>query len=321
MEDCFSKGKQVILFINRRGYSSFVSCRECGYTLKCPDCGIAMTYHKDRNACVCHYCGRTAPVPPVCPECGSRIIGRFGAGTQQIEEKAKELFPGRTVARLDLDTVSRKGTLEKVLDKFKAGKIDILIGTQIIAKGHDFPNVGLVGIVSADVSLNIPDFRSAERTFQLLTQAAGRAGRGDDPGEVVIQTYSPDHPALRAAARHDYAAFYEGEIAVRKAVSYPPYSDIFQIVVSGEDERAAERDAERWADRLRSASGGAFSVLGPAISPINKQSGKYRYQVLVKSPGGMRREVSRLIIDLKKRYEESRGTQLVTSDVNPYSFM
>ncbi|MCQ2565508.1 MAG: primosomal protein N' [Clostridia bacterium] len=322
MAACLEKRKQVILFLNRRGYAAFVSCRDCGNVIKCPECGISMTYHKDAGSLICHYCGRKTSVPKKCPRCGSGIIGRFGAGTQQLEEKCRELFPQAYVERLDLDTVSAKGNLEKVLKGFADGKTDVLIGTQLIAKGLDFSNVGLVGVISADVSLNIPDFRSAERSFQLMTQAAGRAGRGEEQGKVVIQTCQPDHPAILSAAKQDYLKFYEGELAVRKAVGYPPFSDIFQIVISDEDCEKAERSADRCARRLRSTVPEGIAVLGPAISPINSIGGKYRYQLLVKSPAGMRREISRIILQLRRSFTEDKtSAELMTTDINPYSFL
>ena len=322
MADCLDKKKQIILFLNRRGYAAFVSCRDCGSVVKCPECGISMTYHKDAGALICHYCGRKTAVPKVCPDCGSKIIGRFGAGTQQLEEKCRELFPEAAVERLDLDTVSKKGTLESALKRFASGKTDVLIGTQLIAKGLDFSNVGLVGVVSADVSLNIPDFRSAERSFQLMTQAAGRAGRGSEQGRVVIQTCQPEHPAVVSAAKQDYRRFYEAELAVRKAVGYPPFSDIFQIVISDEDGGKAERSAERCAKWLRANTSEGIAVLGPAISPINSIGGKYRYQLLVKSPAGMRREISRTVLQLRKVFTEDKSSaELMTTDINPYSFL
>lgn len=322
MAECLGKKKQVILFLNRRGYAAFVSCRDCGTVVKCPECGISMTYHKDASALICHYCGRKAAVPEKCPECGSQMIGRFGAGTQQLEEKCRELFPEASVERLDLDTAGARGNLENVLRSFAKGKTDVLIGTQLIAKGLDFSNVGLVGIMSADVSLNIPDFRSAERSFQLMTQAAGRAGRGREQGKVVIQTCQPEHPAIISAAKQDYQRFYEGELAVRKAVGYPPFSDIFQIVISDENAEKAEKSAERCAKWLRAKVPDGTAVLGPAISPINSIGGKYRFQLLVKSQAGMRREISRIILQLRKVFTEDKtSAELMTTDINPYSFL
>ena len=318
MRECFDEGKQAILFLNRRGYSSFVSCRECGFTMKCPDCGIAMTYHKGAGAMVCHYCGHKQLMPKICPECKSKLIGRFGAGTEQVEEKAKELFPDKTIERLDLDTVAKKGSAESILKRFAKGKTDILIGTQLVAKGLDFANVGLVGIISADVTLNIPDFRSAERSFQLVTQAAGRSGRGDEQGKVVIQTYSPEHPAIVCAAKQNYIDFYKQEIKLRELAMYPPFADICQIVTSHENERLAAKAAEKCADILRRNLDEQYLILGACKAPLNKAGNQYRYQIIVKSPAGQRKAVSSLINNIKKNWKEEA---LLTVDINPYSLL
>ena len=251
MKDTLEAGRQVILFLNRRGYSTFVSCRECGYVARCPGCGLSLTYHKAGGQAVCHYCGYHEPAPNKCPECGSKYIRYFGSGTEKLEEAVSDLFPEYAAERLDLDTVKRKGELMRKLKAFRSGKTQILIGTQIIAKGLDFRNVGLSGIVSADVSLNIPDFRSPERTFQLITQAAGRAGRGDSQGHVVIQTYSPEHYAVAFASQHDYKGFFETEKQLRAYMGYPPYSDLFQIVFTAKREDAAKDGAESWYERIR----------------------------------------------------------------------
>ena len=251
MKDTLEAGRQVILFLNRRGYSTFVSCRECGYVARCPGCGLSLTYHKAGGQAVCHYCGYHEPAPNKCPECGSKYIRYFGSGTEKLEEAVSDLFPEYAAERLDLDTVKRKGELTRKLKAFRSGKTQILIGTQIIAKGLDFRNVGLSGIVSADVSLNIPDFRSPERTFQLITQAAGRAGRGDSQGHVVIQTYSPEHYAVAFASQHDYKGFFETEKQLRAYMGYPPYSDLFQIVFTAKREDAAKDGAESWYERIR----------------------------------------------------------------------
>ncbi|MBQ6014164.1 MAG: primosomal protein N' [Firmicutes bacterium] len=319
---CLARKEQVILFLNRRGYSSYVSCRECGHVIACPECGISMTYHKDRGACVCHYCGRTVRLPEKCPECGSPMIGLYGVGTQQVQEKAQELFPGAVIERVDLDSVNKKGSLEALLKRFGSGKTDILIGTQLVAKGLDFSNVGLVGVICADVSLNIPDYRSAERSFQLLTQAAGRAGRGGRQGRVIIQTYSPESRAVAAAARQDYRGFYESEIRVRRSVGYPPFSYIFQVMISDEDEEKAQRSAERCAVWLRKKLGAGVPVLGPAAPGLQKLSGQHRRQILIKAPAGARRQIAEAVLQLKKVYaKEPAMARVISVDINPYSFM
>ncbi len=322
LEKTLAEKKQAILFLNRRGYSSFVSCRECGYVPRCPECGISLTYHKDEGALICHYCGRKEPVPRVCPECGSTIIGRFGAGTEQVEEKAKELFPEARVERLDLDAVRRKGSLEGILNRFAAGKTDILIGTQLVAKGLDIANVALVGIISADVTLNIPDYRSGERTFQLVTQAAGRAGRGEEQGQVIIQTYNPESAVIQAAAEQDYRRFYDREIVIREAALYPPFSDLFRFVISDEAEQKAMDSAARCAAWLKRALSSEFIVMGPGPSPLNKQAGLYRYQVIVKSPAGRRKECAAAAERLRRLFEQEKtSAKLLTTDINPFSFI
>ena len=234
----------------------------------------------------------------------------------------RELFPDAGVRRLDLDSARKKGAMEAILSEFEKHEADILIGTQLVAKGLDIANVGLVGIVSADVTLNIPDFRSAERTFQLVTQAAGRSGRGDQIGQVIIQTYTPDHEALRWAAHHDYRSFYNGEIRLREQIQYPPFCDLFQMIVSDvEEDRAAEL-AERCARWLRRKAGKELTILGPTPAPLNKAGGAYRYQILIKSPEGQRRSTTEILQQLKRVYtKEKTATSLLTMDVNPYSFM
>lgn len=322
LQKTLAEKKQAILFLNRRGYSSFVSCRECGYVPRCPECGISLTYHKEDGALVCHYCGRKEPVPKVCPDCKSKIIGRFGAGTEQVEEKAKELFPEAKIERLDLDAVRKKGSLEGILKRFASGKTDILIGTQLVAKGLDIANVALVGIISADVTLNIPDYRSGERTFQLVTQAAGRAGRGEEQGEVIIQTYSPESAVIQAAAAQDYGQFYEREIVIREAALYPPFSDLFRFVVWDEDEGKAMDSASRTAVWLKKVLSKDYIVMGPSAAPIAKQSGMTRYQVIVKAPAGKRRECSIAALKLRKAFEQDKtSAKLLTMDINPFSFI
>ncbi|MBQ2218703.1 MAG: primosomal protein N', partial [Firmicutes bacterium] len=261
-------------------------------------------------------------VPRVCPTCRSKIIGRFGAGTEQVEEKAKELFPEAKIERLDLDTVRKKGSLEGILKRFAAGKTDILIGTQLVAKGLDIANVALVGIISADVTLNIPDYRSGERTFQLVTQAAGRAGRGDEQGEVIIQTYSPENAVVQAAAAQDYRAFYEREIGIREAALYPPFSDLFRFVLWDEDEAKAMDSASRTAAWLKKVLSKDYIVMGPSAAPIARQSGMSRYQVIVKAPAGKRRECTAAAAKLRRVFEEEKtAAKLLTTDINPFSFI
>lgn len=324
MKDTLEAGRQVILFLNRRGYSTFVSCRECGYVARCPGCGLSLTYHKAGGQAVCHYCGYHEPAPNKCPECGSKYIRYFGSGTEKLEEAVSDLFPEYAAERLDLDTVKRKGELTRKLKAFRSGKTQILIGTQIIAKGLDFRNVGLSGIVSADVSLNIPDFRSPERTFQLITQAAGRAGRGDSQGHVVIQTYSPEHYAVTFASQHDYKGFFETEKQLRAYMGYPPYSDLFQIVFTAKREDAAKDGAESWYERIhgRMAREDQEMVFPPQQAYLGKIKDIYRYSMLIKCPQGRRAEYSRIVAAVREEdIEKKKKDYTAIVDINPYSFI
>ena len=324
MKDTLEAGRQVILFLNRSGYSTFVSCRECGYVARCPGCGLSLTYHKTGGQAVCHYCGYHEPAPNKCPECGSKYIRYFGSGTEKLEEAVSDLFPEYAAERLDLDTVKRKGELTRKLKAFRSGKTRILIGTQIIAKGLDFRNVGLSGIVSADVSLNIPDFRSPERTFQLITQAAGRAGRGDSQGHVVIQTYSPEHYAVAFASQHDYKGFFETEKQLRAYMGYPPYSDLFQIVFTAKREDAAKDGAESWYERIRSrmAREDQEMVFPPQQAYLGKIKDIYRYSMLIKCPQGRRAEYSRIVAAVREEdIEKKKKDYTAIVDINPYSFI
>ena len=324
MKDTLEAGRQVILFLNRRGYSTFVSCRECGYVARCPGCGLSLTYHKAGGQAVCHYCGYHEPAPNKCPECGSKYIRYFGSGTEKLEEAVSDLFPEYAAERLDLDTVKRKGELMRKLKAFRSGKTQILIGTQIIAKGLDFRNVGLSGIVSADVSLNIPDFRSPERTFQLITQAAGRAGRGDSQGPVVIQTYSPEHYAVAFASQHDYKGFFETEKQLRAYMGYPPYSDLFQIVFTAKREDAAKDGAESWYERIRGrmAREDQEMVFPPQQAYLGKIKDIYRHSMLIKCPQGRRAEYSRIVAAVREEdIEKKKKDYTAIVDINPYSFI
>lgn len=316
-------GRQVMLFLNRRGYSTFVSCRECGYVAKCPHCGLSLTYHKKGHKATCHYCGYEQDAPTGCPECGSRYIRYFGSGTEKVEETIAELFEGYTAERLDLDSVKKKGELQRKLKSFQKGKTHILIGTQLIAKGLDFRNVGLVGIISADVSLNIPDFRSPERAFQLITQAAGRSGRGDETGKVIIQTYSPEHYAVKYAADQDYEGFYGEERLLRQYMSYPPYSDLIQIIFMSEIKEAAERAADDWHDKIEKLleDEEKANLFKPQEAYMSKINDSYRYSLLIKCPKGKRRQYTNLLATIKeeeKRKKKKDYTAVV--DINPYSF-
>lgn len=282
--------KQAILFINRRGYSSFVSCRKCGYVMKCTNCNVSYTYHKSSDTLVCHYCGKRVRMPKICPECGSKYIKYFGTGTQKIEQEIKERFPEARVIRMDKDTTAKKHSHEEIINAFSNYEADILIGTQMVAKGLNFPKVSLVGVMAADMSLNTGDFRSQERTFELLTQVSGRAGRKDSDGKVVIQTYTPEAYSVKCAASQDYDSFYNEEIALRVAMGYPPFSTVYSIGFFGSDEQKVKLSSENFKEELGKIEGN-FSVLGPAPEYISKIKGEYRYSMLIKGD----KEVTKLL--------------------------
>ena len=283
IEDRLAKKQQIMLFLNRRGYAGFVSCRECGYVVKCPHCDVALSAHKNGKL-VCHYCGYERPSMTSCPECGSHYIGGFRAGTQQIEELVTKMFPAARVLRMDMDTTKKKDSHEKILSAFAAEEADILIGTQMIVKGHDFPQVTLVGILAADMSLYSNHYQSAERTFQLLSQACGRAGRGREKGEVVIQTYNPEHYSIQTAARQDYESFYEEEMNYRMLMGYPPAEELLAIWMTGQSEehlKVAAGYLKEFTERINRE--GRLTVIGPAAPYVSKVNDQYRQIIYVKS--------------------------------------
>ena len=283
MQDRLAKKEQIILFLNRRGYAGSVSCRKCGEVIKCPHCSVSMTAHMHYGRLehlVCHYCGYQATMPALCPKCRSRYIGTFGIGTQKVEQLVRERFPQARVLRMDADTTTGKEGHEKILRDFAAGSADILIGTQMIVKGHDFPNVTLVGILAADLSLNVGDFRAAERTYQLLAQAAGRAGRGEKPGDVVLQTYQPEHYSIVSAAKQDYLGFYEQELIQRQILHYPPVSNILGVLVLSEQRGHAQELADKLAEQMRRYE--QVVILGPAPASLSKAKDVYRYVIYAK---------------------------------------
>lgn len=281
MAERLRRGEQIMLFLNRRGYAGFVSCRECGNVIKCPHCDVSLSEHRGGRM-VCHYCGYQQPAAKICPKCGSRYISGFRAGTQQIEEKLLEMYPRARVLRMDADTTRKKDSYEEILSSFANREADVLIGTQMIVKGHDFPDVTLVGILAADMSLAAGDFRASERTFQLLTQAAGRAGRGEKPGEVVIQTYQPEHYSIVHAARQDYQAFYEEEILYRELMHYPPAAHMMTVQIFSREEEAGERLARRLKESLAKYCAGV-QVIGPAAASIGRINDIFRFAFYIKS--------------------------------------
>ncbi|SMB93384.1 replication restart DNA helicase PriA [Desulfonispora thiosulfatigenes DSM 11270] len=283
ISDTLAKGEQVILFMNRRGYSTFVLCRECGESLMCKNCSISLTYHFVNSEMRCHYCNYRASVPTKCPHCGSKYIRYFGSGTQQVEVELIKAFPGIKVTRMDVDTTTRKNSHQELLAEFSKGETQVLLGTQMIAKGLDFPNVTLVGVIAADTSLNLPDFRAGEKTFQLITQVAGRTGRGDKIGKVIVQTYNPEHYAIIHAKNHDYKSFYEKEIEQRQIIGYPPFNSLVRIIINGHEEDIVMNLAEKIGLDLKNISKDKIEIFGPAPAPLAKIQNRFRWQIILKA--------------------------------------
>jgi primosomal protein N' (replication factor Y) (superfamily II helicase) len=278
-----SAGRQTILFLNRRGFSYFFHCKSCGYELTCKHCSVSLTYHKERGRMVCHYCGYQAAPPDSCPSCGSLDVGYSGYGTEAIEEETARLFPDMSIGRLDTDSTRKKGELDRVLGDFRCGKIDILLGTQMVAKGLDIPGVRLVGVIMADTALNLPDFRASERAFSLIVQVAGRAGRHLPDGRVVVQTFRPENPAILLAARSDLPAFYAAELEQRRMAGFPPYSRLTRFVFRSKDKEAARACAKDFAQRAKKEIPPETELLGPAECPVAKVAQNYRYQIIARS--------------------------------------
>ncbi len=316
IQERLDRKEQSMLFINRRGYAGFVSCRSCGEAIKCPHCDVSLTYHNNKRL-ICHYCNYNIPMPDKCPQCASKFIGTFGTGTQKLEEATIANFPGARVLRMDMDTTTGKDGHEKILSAFANQEADILIGTQMIVKGHDFPNVTLVGIIAADMSLFENDYRSAERTFQLLTQAAGRAGRGEKPGQVIIQTYKPEHYAIKAASSQDYGEFYETELVYRKLPGYPPYMHMLVIFISSPNVTECGTMADILAKNA--AEYGDFTVIGPADATISKKQDRYRKVIWCKHTEVNALKELMSMLDLKiKEYTELKNC-IVQFDLDPMS--
>jgi primosomal protein N' (replication factor Y) (superfamily II helicase) len=282
--ECLSFNTQALILINRRGYSWSVLCRSCGASVQCANCSISMTYHKSRNRLECHYCGFVQAVPKTCPKCDSKYVHFFGEGSEHLEERLRKEFPGARIARLDRDAVRTKQQYQETLGAFAGGALDILVGTQMLAKGHDFQRVTLVGVISADSSLTLPDFRAAERTFQLLTQVAGRAGRGELPGRVLIQTYYPEHYAIQDAVRQDYLSFYERELHFRRMMAYPPFTSLANVIVRDTNLENAIRWSRRLSEYFSPSDGKGMRILGPASAPLARLKKEHRFQFLLKSP-------------------------------------
>lgn len=284
IQDCLTNKTQALVLINRRGYSWSVLCRSCGASVQCVNCSISMTHHKQRNRLECHYCGSIQPIPKLCPKCQSKYVYFFGEGSEQLEERLRKEFPGARIARLDRDTARTKRQYQETLGAFAGGALDILVGTQMLAKGHDFQRVTLVGVVSADSSLSLPDFRAAERTFQLLTQVAGRAGRGELPGRVLIQTFYPDHYAIQDAVKQDYLSFFERELHFRRMMAYPPFTSLANVIVRDTSLEKAILRSRQLSQYFSPHDGEKVRILGPATAPLARLKKEHRFQFLLKSP-------------------------------------
>jgi primosomal protein N' (replication factor Y) (superfamily II helicase) len=321
IEDNLDAGGQTLLFLNRRGFATYLVCQACGHVLRCPNCEVTLTYHRGKGRHVCHYCDYSLAALSSCPSCKGKEITLLGRGTERVEDEVKELFPLARVARMDRDSTKGKGGHARVLKALEDGSVDILIGTQMIAKGHDFPGVTLVGVVSADASLNLPDFRSSERTFQLVTQVMGRAGRGDKPGRVLVQTLAPEHYALTHAVAHDYEGFYAQEIAFREDVGYPPFAHLASLTFSGIVAAQAENSAQEAASLLRKIKGDCrlrVEILGPVTAPLGKVRGRYRWQILLK--GRDRSELHRILFHFRAGYNHPAAVRLIV-DVDPVEML
>ena len=322
IEENLENKKQTILFLNRRGFSTFIMCRDCGYTAKCKNCDITLTYHLKENKLKCHYCGYETNALTVCPECKSKNIRYFGTGTQRLEEQIREMFPQASVIRMDIDTVTKKNSHEDILNKFKNDGIDILIGTQMVVKGHHFPNVTLVGVIAADSSLNIDDYRAHERTFQILTQVAGRAGRGKDKGTVIIQTYNPDSFCIQYSQKQDYKLFYDTEINIRKQLRYPPFCDIILIGISSTNYKEIEKNAKIiYEDIKQKIKTKKLQIIlyKPVPAPIDKIKNRFRWRIIIKCK--IDEKLIDEINDTIEKVSNTRGNTRVIVDTNPTNML
>lgn len=322
LSENLKRGEQSILFLNRRGYSGFVSCRECGYVATCPNCSISLTYHSKNNKLMCHYCGHVQDAMTTCPNCGSPYIRMMGTGTQRVEQELQRLLPGARILRMDTDTTAQKDGHQAILDAFRQKKGDILLGTQMVVKGLDFENVTFVGVLSADMSLYVEDFRAAQNTFNLITQVVGRSGRGSKQGRALIQTYTPNHPVIQRAARQDYEGFYAQEIALRRQMNYPPFCDLWVVHVSAQQEEQAAACMEGVAKGLvKALQGEEVSIIGPGPCHMVRRNKTYHYRLILKYIKAKR--MRRIMDNLLKTFYNKKEYQDITLsvDVNPYSFL
>ncbi len=316
--DRLAKREQTILFLNRRGFSTSLLCHECGEACHCPNCSVALTFHRHANRLNCHLCGHTAAVPRKCPACGKDALIYFGFGTERVEATVKQIFPGAAVHRMDADSMTRKEAYRETLRNFRTGKIDILVGTQMIAKGLHFPNVTLVGIINADVALHLPDFRAGERTFQLLTQVAGRAGRGETPGEVFVQTFTPFSPSIQFARHHDFGGYFDQELEFRERCDFPPFTHAILVTVRSAHEGRAKLSGETLVRRLKETVGGGFVVAESTPAPLEKLQGQFRFHILLRGVAVMR--LSRLVRETLDKLPFPEDVT-VTVDVDPYQLL
>ncbi|MDD2735619.1 MAG: primosomal protein N' [Desulfuromonadaceae bacterium] len=321
LTETYDQRRQAIVFLNRRGFATFLVCSDCGKPLTCPNCSVTLTYHRQRGQSLCHYCDYAVPAPGICPACAGTTLSELGAGTEKLEHDLKDLLPTARILRMDSDTTSGKGSHERLLSRMNNGSADILVGTQMIAKGHDFPEVTLVGVVNAEASLGMPDFRAAERTFQLLSQVIGRAGRGDNPGRVVVQAHDTEHYAIRSAVEHDAAGFYRQELEFRREAGYPPFAFLAAFAISGLSEQTVAEQAEvaaRLLARLKSELKVRVEILGPAPSPIYRLRNRFRRQILLKSAN--RSDLHRLLASWRQQATVG-STIRISVDIDPVDMM
>jgi len=312
-----ARGEQAVVLLNRRGFATLMFCRQCGHSLECPNCSLSLTIHKATRRARCHYCNHAVPLPGKCVKCGGEFMEQSGFGTERVEAEIRALLPEARVTRVDRDTVRRRGAISGVIEAMAARKIDVLVGTQMIAKGHDFPAVTLVGVVSADVGLGMPDFRAGERTFQLLTQVSGRAGRGDKPGLAIVQTLFPKHYSIQHATRQDYAGFFEDELKFRRAMRYPPAASLINVVVRGPSAGEAMDLAADLAKRVRQAPSPDIRVLGPAPAPLARIKGEHRAQFFIKGTHRARmRDALRAAVE-----DRADARRRISIDVDPLSVL
>ncbi len=320
IRDRIAKKEQIVLLLNRRGYSSFVMCRDCGFVLPCPNCDISLTLHMDTKTMKCHYCGHEEKIPHTCPSCKSNKIRYYGTGTQKIEEELKDVLPEAKVIRMDVDTTRKKGAHEKLLASFGKGEADILLGTQMIAKGLDFPNITLVGVLNADTGLGLPDFRASERTFQLLTQVSGRAGRAELTGEVIVQTFNPEHYAIQLAKDHDYDTFYKKEMSLRHRGNYPPYFYTILITTSHEKELEAAKKMQQIVQFIKPQLQPETILLGPTPKAVARMNNRYYYQTIIKYKSEPHLKAILQSILMESQREMAKGLQIAI-DSEPMNFI